>query len=103
MLKTWFFSQSLFYYFLKQDYWVVFYDVFNFVACFLTSFTFVMTGSQVSPVDCTETVAIPCAEQTENTTESEQRDNPFCTLGNQGNSISTWTVDWKKYPYICSR
>lgn len=56
----------------------------------------VVTGVQVSLGAYGEAVEISSVKQTECMTEIEQKGNPSWTLGNQGNYVSTWTVEWKR-------
>lgn len=81
--------------FLIWGYKVVFYGVSNFLSSFLTFFSSVVAGARVSERDSREIVKLPSFEETEGMTESYGRENPPCTLGNQGNCINILRIEWK--------
>lgn len=69
----------------------MFYDALNFLKSFLASSSLVVPGAQVSP-EYGEAVGISF-EQTEYTTEGEQRGNPSWLFGSQGICITIYIVE----------
>lgn len=49
--------------------------------------------------DYSEIVEHSTFEETEYMTESESKSNPSWTLGDPGNCINIWTLDWKIFWY----